>query len=375
MKSREHYSPAFRAEAVRLVLVQGLGQAEAARRLGIAKGTLSNWVVAAKGGKDTSAIPGARSVAELEAEVARLRKALAQANMERDIIKKGRRVLCSGVTAKYAWIANQQDIYPISVICRVLEVSRAGFYHWRQRPPSQRQQEDERLKVAIRAAHSKTRQTYGSAHLQAELAVEGFYAERDRIGQLRREMGLKRKFKATTHCAHFLPVAESLLGQVFAPTKPNEVWTGDITYIATDEGWLYLAGLKDVFTCEIVGYAMGERMTTGLVSQALFRAVQQKRPPVGLIHHTDRGSQYCAKAYRALQVQFGMQASMSRKGNCFDNAPIERFWGSLKNERVHHYRFKTRAEAKAAIQEYIEIFYNRQRRHSRLGNVSPAEFN
>ena len=145
--------------------------------------------------------------------------------------------------------------------------------------------------------------------------------------------------------------------------------------IATDEDWLYLAGLKDVFTCEIVGYAMGERMTTGLVSQALFRAVQQKRPPAGLlIHHTDRGSQYCAKAYRALQVQFGMQTSMSRKGNCFDNAPIESFWGSLKNELVHHHRFKTRAEAKAAIQEYIEIFYNRQRRHSRLGNISPAEF-
>ncbi|WP_323927984.1 IS3 family transposase [Aeromonas veronii] len=380
MKSREHYSPAFRAEAVRLVLEQGLSQAEAAtRRLGIAKCTLSNWVVAAKGGKDTSAIPGARSVAELEAEVARLRKALAQASMERDIIKKAAGVLCSGVTAKYAWIVKQQDLYPISVICRVLEVSRAGFYHWRQRPPSQRQQEDERLKVAIRAAHSKTRQTYGAARLQAELAAEGFYAGRDRIGRLRREMGLsckqKRKFKATTHSAHSLPVADNLLGQVFAPTKPNEVWTGDITYIATDEGWLYLAGLKDVFTCEIVGYAMGERMTTGLVNQALFRAVQQKRPPVGLIHHTDRGSQYCAKAYRALQVQFGMQTSMSRKGNCFDNALIESFWGSLKNELVHHHRFKTRAEAKAAIQEYIEIFYNRQRRHSRLGNVSPAEYN
>jgi len=135
----------------------------------------------------------------------------------------------------------------------------------------------------------------------------------------------KCKFKATTHSAHSLPVAEKLLGQVFAPTKPNEVWTGDITYIATDEGWLYLAGLKDVFTYEIVGYVMGERMTTGLVSQALFRAVQQKRPPVGLIHHR-LGSQYCVKAYRALQVQFGMQTSMSRKGNCFDNAPIESFW-------------------------------------------------
>lgn len=245
-------------------------------------------------------------------------------------------------------------------------------------PPSQRQLEDERLKVAIRAAHGKTRQTYGAVRLQAELAAEGFHAGRDRIGRLRRDMGLsckqKRKFKATTHSAHSLPVAENLLGQVFSPTKPNEVWTGDITYVATDEGWLSLAGLKDVFTCEIVGYAMGERMTTGLVSQTLFRAVQQKRPSAGLIHHTDRGSQYCAKAYRAFQVQFGMQTSMSRKGNCFDNAPIESFWGSLKNELVHHHRFKTRAKAKAAIQEYIEIFHNRQRRHPRLDNVSPAEF-
>jgi len=184
----------------------------------------------------------------------------------------------------------------------------------------------------------------------------------------------KRKFKAATHSAHALPVAKNLLDQVFEPTRPNEVWTGDITYIPTDEGWLYLAGLKDVFTCEIVGYAMAERMTTELVSQALFRAVQHKRPLPGLIHHTDRGSQYCAKAYRDLQEQFAMVTSMSRKGNCFDNAPIESFWGSLKNELVHHRRFATRAEAEAAIREYIEIFYNRQRRHSRLGFLAPAEF-
>ncbi|WP_256744854.1 IS3 family transposase, partial [Aeromonas hydrophila] len=207
-----------------------------------------------------------------------------------------------------------QDFYPVSDICRVLEVSLAGFYHWHQRPLSPRQQEDERLKVAIRVAHCKTRQTYGALRLQAELAAEGLHAGRDRIGRLRREMGLsckqKRKFKATTHSSHSLPVAVNILGQVFSPTKPNEVWTGDITYIATDEGRLYLAGLKDVFTCEIVGYPMGERMTTGLVSQTLFRAVQQKRPPAGRIHHTDQANQYCAEAYRTLQVQFGMQTSM-----------------------------------------------------------------
>lgn len=262
--------------------------------------------------------------------------------------------------------------------CRVLEVSRAGFYDWRGRPASKRVQENERLKVAIRAAHTRTRETYGARRLQPELAKDGFIAGRDRIARLRRELGLrcrqKRKFKATTHSAHTLPVAENVLGQVFEPTRPNEVWTGDITYIPTDEGWLYLAGLKDVFTCEIVGYAMAERMTAEWVSLALFRAVQHKRPSPGLIQHTDRGSQYCAKAYRALQEQFGMVTSMSRKGNCFDNAPIESFWGCLKNELVYHRRFATRAEAEAAIREYIEIFYNRQRRHSRLGYLAPAEF-
>jgi len=184
----------------------------------------------------------------------------------------------------------------------------------------------------------------------------------------------RRQFKATTNSTHRLPVDENLLGQVFAPTHPNQVWTGDITYIRTDEGWLYLAGLKDVFSCEIVGYAMGNRMTSDLVSKALFRAVQHHRPPPGLLHHTDRGSQYCAKSYKDLLLQFNMTSSMSRRGNCFDNAPIESFWGSLKNELVHHCHYKTRAEAESSIREYIEVFYNRQRRHSRLGNLAPAEF-
>lgn len=205
----------------------------------------------------------------------------------------------------------------------------------------------------------------------------GFVAGRDRIARLRREMGIKcrqkRKFKAKTNSAHALPVPDNVVGQVFAPTQPNQVWTGDITYIPTDEGWLYLAALKDVFSCEIVGYAMARRMTSELVSKALFRAVQHHRPASGLIHYTDRGSQYCAKAYSDLLTQFKMRSSMSRKGNCFDNAPIESFWGTLKNELVHHRRYSTRAEAEASIREYIEIFYNRQRRHSRLGYLAPAE--
>ena len=268
--------------------------------------------------------------------------------------------------------------FTVRIMSRVLGVSRSGFYDWLKRRPSMRAQEDERLKVAIKAVHRRSRETYGVRRLQPELAAEGFLAGRDRIARLRRELNLrckqKRKFKATTNSNHGLPVAENLLEQRFAPTAPNQVWVTDITYVATDEGWLYLAGIKDVFTCEVVGYAMDRRMTQELTGRALFRAAQQKRPPAGLIHHSDRGSQYCAHDYRVLLGQFGMTASMSRKGNCYDNAPIESFWGSLKNELVHHRRFATRAEAESAIREYIEIFYNRQRRHSRLGNVAPAVF-
>jgi transposase InsO family protein len=247
----------------------------------------------------------------------------------------------------------------------VLRVSRSGFYTWLERKPSRRAHEDERLKVAIKAAHKRTRE-------------DGFVAGRDHIARLRRELGIrcrqKRKFKATTNSNRNLPVAENLLDQTFTASAPNEVWVTDITYVATGEGWLYLAGIKDLFTCEIVGYAMSERMTQELTARALFRAVQQKRPTAGLIHHSDRGSQYCARDYRKLLEQFGMQASMSRRGNCYDNAPMESFWGSLKNELVHHGRYATRAEAEASIREFIEIFYNRQRRHSRLGYIAPAVF-
>jgi transposase InsO family protein len=245
-------------------------------------------------------------------------------------------------------------------MCRVLTVSRCGFYAWLKRPPSKRAQEDAQLRITIRAAHERTRKTYGPKRLQKELAEKGVVAGRDRISRLRREDGIyciqRRKFKATTNSNHNLPVAANLLDQVFKPTAPNQVWVSDITYVPTDEGWLYLAGIKDVFTCEIVGYAMGSRMTKELVSQALWKAVKWYRPPTGLILHSDQGSQYCSHEYRKLVKQFGLRASMSRRGNCYDNSPMESFWGSLKNELVYHRRYETRAMAEASIREYIEIF-------------------
>ncbi len=203
-------------------------------------------------------------------------------------------------------------------MCQVFGVSRSGYYNWVQHEPSDRKQSDERLKLEIKVAHIRTRETYGTRRLQTELAENGIIVGRDRLARLRKELRLrckqKRKFRATTNSNHNLPVAPNLLNQTFAPTAPNQVWVADLTYVATQEGWLYL------------------------------------------------------------EEQSGLKTSMSRKGNCYDNAPMESFWGTLKNESLSHYRFNNRDEAISVIREYIEIFYNRQRRHSRLGNISPAAF-
>lgn len=267
---------------------------------------------------------------------------------------------------------------PVSLMARVFEVSVSGYHAWDERAPSKRAQEEAQLCVAIRAVHQRTRQTCSAVRLQPELAADGFRAGVGRIKRLRKRMNIrckqKRKFKATTNSNHTLPVADNLLNQSFAAKQPNEAWVTDITYIPRSEGGLYLAGIKDIYTCEIVGYALSERMTKDLVGRAVFQAVTAKRPPPGLIHHSDRGSQYCSQDYQRLVSQFGMKASMSRRGNCYDNAPIESYWGRLKNELAHHRQCRTRSEAIQEITEYIEIFYNRYRRHSRLAYLSPAAF-
>ncbi|ECF0927234.1 IS3 family transposase [Salmonella enterica subsp. enterica serovar Coeln] len=374
-RKNQSYSKEFKAEAIKTVLEKKLSISEGASQLSIPEGTLGQWVTAARKGLVT---PGTRSVAELESEVLQLRKELNEARLERDVLKKATGVFCTGVAEKYALIEQWRQEFPVEVMCRVFGVSRSGYYDWAQHKPSDRKQSDERLKLEIKVAHIRTRETYGTRRLQTELADNGVIIGRDRLARLRKELELrckqKRKYRATTNSNHSLPVAPNLLNQTFEPTAPNQVWVTDLTYVATQEGWLYLAGVKDVYTCEIVGYAMGERMTKELTGKALFMAVRNQRPPAGLIHHSDRGSQYCAHDYRAIQEQFGMKTSMSRKGNCYDNAPMESFWGTLKNESLSHYRFNTRNEASSVIREYIEIFYNRQRRHSRLGNTSPVAF-
>jgi transposase InsO family protein len=268
--------------------------------------------------------------------------------------------------------------YPVPFVKRVLNVSASGYYSWQDRPLSKRNQEEMRLELEIKVAHTRTRQTYGPERLQHDLAEHGIKVGICRIKRIRKKLGLhckqKRKFKVTTDSRHGLPVTENLLNQQFKVYEPNKVWLSDITYIPTDEGWLYLAGHKDMFTGEIVGYAMGEHLSKNLISQSLYRAVTAKRPPEGLLHHSDRGSQYCSCEYRQILDQFGVRVSMSGRGNCYDNAPMESFWGTLKQELVHHRHYISRREAIQDITEYIEIFYNRQRLQAKLGFLSPAKY-
>jgi putative transposase len=268
--------------------------------------------------------------------------------------------------------------YPVPLLRRVLSISASGYYSWVDRPLSQRARDELRLELEIKAAHRRTRQVYGAEKLQYDLAEHGIKVGVCRIKRIRQKLGIrckqKRKFKATTDSRHKLPVADNILGQQFTVTAPNKVWTSDITYVPTDEGWLYIAGHKDLFNGDIVGYAMGDRLTRNLISQSLFRAIETKRPSQGLLHHSDRGSQYCSHDFRNVLKQNGFIASMSRKGNCYDNAPMESFWGTLKQELTNHRRYRTRQEATQDIIEYIEIFYRRQRRQPRLGFLSPVAY-
>jgi transposase InsO family protein len=268
--------------------------------------------------------------------------------------------------------------YPVRLLCRCLEVSRAGFYAWRQRAPSERAREDARLAVEIAAAHAESRRTYGSPRVHRELRAQGRRVSRKRVARLMRERGLRvrrrRRFPRTTDSNHALAVAPNVLARRFAVSAPNTVWAGDITYVATREGWLYLAVLLDLFSRRVVGYAVSDRITRELVLEALQRALPRREGRTKLLHHSDRGSQYASGEYRELLERERIACSMSRRGNCWDNAVVESFFGTLKYELLAGRELASREETTAAIGEYIESFYNTRRRHSALGYVSPVAF-
>ena len=279
---------------------------------------------------------------------------------------------------KYAFIEQHGDSYPVQALCAALEVSDSGFASWQRGEGPTRWLSDSMLVKLIREIHTETKGAYGSPRIFQELKARGYPVSEGRVERLMRENGIrarhKRRFKATTDSKHSLPVAPNRLEQDFTTERPDQVWTADITYIATGEGWLYLAMVLDLHTRQIVGWAMRERMTQDLVLDALCMAWFRRRPQPGLIFHSDRGSQYCSLAFGKQLVAYGMLASMSRKGNCWDNAPSESFFNSLKNERVHGVYYATRDAARADVFDYIEVFYNRSRRHSTLGGVSPKSF-
>jgi transposase InsO family protein len=279
---------------------------------------------------------------------------------------------------KYAFIKVHQGEFSISRQCEVLGVSRGGYYDWLKRPESDHRREDRRLGDKVAQAHENSRQTYGARRIKAELVAQGECISRERAVRLMKEKGLesrcRKKFKATTDSNHNQPVAANVLNREFKVTTPDSVYAGDITYIWTDEGWLYLAVMIDLFSRMVVGWSMASRMTAALVNDALMMAVEARHPAKGLIAHSDRGSQYASDLYQATLSDYGMVCSMSRKGNCWDNSPSESFFHTLKTEQVYHRKYRTREEARQDIFEYIEVFYNRQRRHSTINYHSPFEY-
>ena len=278
----------------------------------------------------------------------------------------------------FRFIEDHRDAYPVRLMCAVLEVSPAGYYAWRDRPVSARAASNTTLLAAIRQVHHDSRGRYGSPRVHAVLRKQGRGVSRGRIERMMSRYGIRaimappRRVR-TTDSRHDLPIAPNLVARNFTASAPNRIWLADITYIPTAEGWLYLAAVMDLFSRKIVGWAMRDHMQVELASSALTMAVRQRQPGTGLIHHSDRGVQYASHDYRATLAAVGITASMSRKADCYDNAPMESFFHTLKTELVHHRNYNTRAEAQRDIFAFIEGFYNRTRLHSAIGYIAPIE--
>ncbi len=279
---------------------------------------------------------------------------------------------------KFVFILAQKAQFPITVMCALLGVSCSGFHAWRARPTSRHARSDEQLAVQIAAVHVRSRRTYGSPRVQATLRAKGVRVGKKRVERLMRQGGLraarKRSFRKTTDSRHSSPIAPNLLARNFTAEAPNRVWVTDVTAFKTQEGWVFLAAMIDLFARRVVGWALGAANDTELALAALEKAVFRRKPGPGLVHHSDRGSPYASALYRAALERHQMRASMSRKGDCWDNAVAESFFSTIKAELIERTEYATRAEARRAVEEYIENFYNLERRHSFNGNVNPIEY-
>jgi putative transposase len=279
---------------------------------------------------------------------------------------------------RYQFIEGHRQEFPTRLMCRVLEVSTGGYSQWRRRPPSARRERGEALAAEIKVIHQEVKARYGSPRSHAEPVARGEPRCVNTVAKLMRQLGVaataKRKFRGTTDSNHDQPIAEHVVDRKFEPEAPDQVRTADITYIPTREGWLDLAAVEDLDSRQVVGWSMSERIDSRLVVDALEMAVSRRLPGEGLVAHSDRGSQYASEHYRRLLASHEITCGMSRRANCWDNAPMESFFASLKKELVHDENYATRAEARSSIFAYIEIFYDRVRRHSSLGYRSPVEY-
>ncbi|UWQ55439.1 IS3 family transposase [Leisingera caerulea] len=366
-------SPEFRAEAVRVALTSGLSRKQVAADFGVGFSTLSRWIQQERKNPEN---PTAQS--DLEREVAELRRENRQLREERDVLKKGNGVLRGEKQMRFAFVEEHRNEIPVNRLCEIMDVSPRGYRAWRSRPLSDSQRKDVVVLAHIREQFALSLGSYGRPRMTEELKELGIDVGHRRVGRLMRQNGISvkrsKRFKATTDSNHSFNIAPNLLDRDFSADHPNQKWAGDISYVWTQEGWLYLAVILDLHSRRVVGWAVSNRMKRDLAIRALKMATALRQPPEGCIHHTDRGSQYCSHDYQKILRQHGFEVSMSGKGNCYDNAAVETFFKTIKAELIWRRSWPTRRAAELAIFEYINGFYNPRRKHSALGWKSPLAF-
>ncbi|HGM6300622.1 MULTISPECIES: IS3 family transposase [Serratia] len=368
------FTPEFKEEAVRQITERGYSVAEVSDRLGVSAHSLYKWLRAIK--PDNSE-QHARDLLEAKSEILKLRAQLKRTEEERDILKKGRAVLCKGARLKYRFINEHRTVWGVMTMCRVLNVARAGFYAWLHNPVSARDKDNQRLLILIRDSYSLSGGVYGYRRVHGDLNEIGETCGKNRVGRIMQLNRIKavRGYKAPRRIAGRPSiVAPNRVQRQFTVVRANQVWVTDITYIRTWQGWLYLAVVIDLFARNVVGWSMKPTLSRELALDALMMAVWRRKPDGEVIVHSDQGSQYGSDDWLRFCRANHLAPSMSRRGNCWDNAVAESFFSSLKKERIRKRIYKTRDLARADIFDYIEVFYNRARRHSHLGGVSPEAF-
>ncbi|WP_405424602.1 IS3 family transposase [Pantoea stewartii] len=368
------FTPEFKEEAVRQITERGYSVAEVSDRLGVSAHSLYKWLRAIK--PDNSE-QHARDLLEARSEILKLRAQLKRTEEERDILKKGRAVLCKGARLKYRFINEHRTVWGVMTMCRVLNVARAGFYAWLHNPVSARDKDNQRLLILIRDSYSLSGGVYGYRRVHGDLNEIGETCGKNRVGRSMQLNRIKavRGYKAPRRIAGRPSiVAPNRVQRQFTVVRANQVWVTDITYIRTWQGWLYLAVVIDLFARNVVGWSMKPTLSRELALDALMMAVWRRKPDGEVIVHSDQGSQYGSDDWQRFCRANHLAPSMSRRGNCWDNAVAESFFSSLKTERIRKRIYKTRDLARADIFDYIEVFYNRARRHSHLGGVSPEAF-